>query len=433
MSAGGFKKLLVVQVAGLGYEFVTRERPADLIGCPIRALEPVFPGLTCTAQATLRTGLPVARHGLPSNGFFDPVVRKPFFWEQSSALVSGARFWAPFRAKGGTVGMTFFQQSLGESVDLSLSPAPIHTHGGGLVEACHSQPSELYARLARFAGRAFRLRQYWGPLASVKSSEWIADAMCGLLSAPDAPDLLMTYLPGLDYDLQRFGPEDPRSSRAWHCVKAELERLAAAARTNGYEVVIFGDYAITPVTQGAFFPNRLLRETGYFATRDVRGRTYPDFHVSKAFALVDHQLAIVHCEDAAVRETVRRLFLGQPQVDEVLDPAQMKVRGLDHPRSGDLLLVASPGAWFAYPWWSDAREAPDYAVHVDIHNKPGFDPCELFFGRHPFHISTDTSRIRGTHGRAGHGCETVLVSTFPLQATTLPELSDQLRDWLIAF
>ena len=42
-------------------------------------------------------------------------------------------------------------------------------------------------------------------------------------------------------------------------------------------------------------------------------------------------------------------------------------------------LLAEPDAWFAYPFWLDDRHAPDYARTVDIHRKPGYDPCELFF------------------------------------------------------
>src|SRR5262249_19015782 len=30
------------------------------------------------------------------------------------------------------------------------------------------------------------------------------------------------------------------------------------------------------------------------------------------------------------------------------------------------------------PFWLDDRSAPDYARTVDIHRKPGYDPCELF-------------------------------------------------------
>jgi len=53
--------------------------------------------------------------------------------------------------------------------------------------------------------------------------------------------------------------------------------------------------------------------------------------------------------------------------------------GLNHPRSGELVVLSEPDAWFAYPFWEDDRDAPDYARTVDIHRKPGYDPCELFF------------------------------------------------------
>jgi hypothetical protein len=52
---------------------------------------------------------------------------------------------------------------------------------------------------------------------------------------------------------------------------------------------------------------------------------------------------------------------------------------LRHERAGELVLLAAPDAWFAYPFWLDDRQAPDYARTVDIHRKPGYDPCELFF------------------------------------------------------
>ena len=417
------KKLLLIQTAGLGYDFAMRNGVREIGGVAVRPMQPVFPALTCTAQATLRTGLTPAQHGLPANGFFDATLRKPWFWEQSAALVQGPRIWEAFRGRGGTVALAFFQQSLGESVDQLVSPAPIHTHGGGLRMSCYSKPDDLYARMARSAGRPFRLRHYWGPLASVKGSEWIADAVAALLAAPDAPDLCITYLPGLDYDLQRFGPHHPKSVKALAVVRRELERLFAAARANGYEAVAFGDYAITEVTGGAVFPNRALHAAGLFAVRRVGGLSYPDFYQSAAYALPDHQIAMVTCFDPAALRSL-------DGVAQVLDRAGQAACGVDHPRSGDLLLVARPGRWFAYPWWQDAREAPDYARHVDIHNKPGYDPCELFFGRTPFSVSLDTAKIKGTHGLAGPGCGAALLSTLPLKSDSLIELASSLREWL---
>lgn len=424
------KKLLLIQTAGLGFDFATRNGAREIGGLEARPLQPVFPALTCTAQASLRTGLPPARHGMPANGFFDPLLRKPWFWEQSAALVQGPRIWDAFRGRGGTVALAFFQQSLGESVDLLVSPAPIHRHGGGMLMGCYSQPADFIERLTHFAGRPFRLCRYWGPFASVKSSEWVADAVSGLLAAPDAPDLCLTYLPGLDYDLQRFGPRHPKSVKALSVVRNELERLVAAARANGYEAVAFGDYAITEVTGPAVFPNRALREAGLFSVRAIGHMSYPDFYRSAAYALPDHQVAMVTCFDPAALPRVAEVLRSLDGVAQVLDRTRQAAFGVDHPRAGDLLLVARPGRWFAYPWWSDAHEAPDYARHVDIHNKPGYDPCELFFGRTPLSVSLDTTRIKGTHGLAGAGCETALFSTLPLKSDTLSELACAIRAWL---
>ncbi len=50
------------------------------------------------------------------------------------------------------------------------------------------------------------------------------------------------------------------------------------------------------------------------------------------------------------------------------------------PTAGDLVLVAEPDAWFQYYWWDDRADAPPDATEMDIYAKPGFDPCELFFG-----------------------------------------------------
>lgn len=424
------KKILVIQVAGLGFDFAVRHGVREIAGRAVRPQRPVFPAVTCTAQATLRTGELPAAHGMLANGFFDPVMRKPWFWEQSSGLIAGPRIWDAFRDRGGTVALAFFQQSLGERVDALVSPAPIHRHGGGMIMGCYSRPDDFADRLIRLAGRPFRLHQYWGPLASVKSSEWIAEAVSGLLASPDAPDLCLAYLPGLDYDLQRFGPDHPKAVKALAAVREELERLFAAARANGYEAIAFGDYAIENVTTGAVFPNRALRDAGLFSVRDVRGMAYPDYYQSQAFALVDHQVAMVTCFDPAARPQVADTLRKLDGVGQVLDREEQIAPGVAHPRAGDLLLVAQPGAWFAYPWWTDLREAPDYAGHVDIHNKPGYDPCELFFGRTPFCVSQDTTKVRGTHGLVGHGCETALVSTCSFTSDSLVEFARELRDWL---
>ena len=100
---------------------------------------------------------------------------------------------------------------------------------------------------------------------------------------------------------------------------------------------------------------------------------------SRAFAVCDHQLAHVYVHDAADIEPRPRPLAAEPGVARVLVGEERAELGLDHPRSGELVLLSEPDAWFAYPFWLDDRDAPDYARTVDIHRKPGYDPCELFF------------------------------------------------------
>lgn len=420
-------KTLVILAAGLGWNLIEKHRPVTRL-----AFRPVSPGplsLTCPAQATLRTGLPPSRHGIVASGWFHRDLARPFFWEQSAALVHGRRIWDDARTAGQTVGMAFFQQSLGEALDLVISPKPIHRHHGGILMDCYTRPEPLYAELCADLGRRFDLFHYWGPLARASVGRWIAEAVQLLLSRPDAPDHLFVYLPSLDYDQQRFGPDSPKTAAALTETLAQIDRLVAAAERQARDWLLTGDYAIEAVTapDGAVFPNRLLRQAGLFHTRETARMLYPDFFTSRAFAIADHQIAHVHVPDPADLPRVRELLASREGIGEILDrPAQIE-RDLHHPdRSGDLLLLAAPGRWFAYPWWTDPRQAPDYAAHMDIHNKPGFDPCELFFGFPPPHTSRKTEKIRGTHGRSGPGHDVAAAGLFP-EARSFAELASALH------
>ena len=408
------RRLLIVQAAGLGYDFLRQYHGTAWQGLTFHPLETVFPAVTCTAQAGFRTATAVSAHGMAGNGFYDRDLKRAFFWEQSSALVAGPRIWDAFRARGKRVALLFWQQSLGEAVDFLLSPAPIHRHGGGLTESVYSRPAGLYDSLCRRIGSRFRLHHYWGPLASPRASDWIARATAALLSdASHAPDLCLTYLPALDYDLQRHGPDHPRSRRALTALLGQLDELKRATDAFGYDLLVFGDYAIGPVHQ-PLYPNRVLRQHGFFQTRPIGRTQYPDFPTSDAVAIVDHELAHVYLRPGADAAAIAATLRAIDGVDRVLDRAAQQSAGLAHPRSGDLLMLARPGCWFAYPWWTEPGEAPDYASHVDIHNKPGYDPCELFLGWPPLSVGRNPLRIRGSHGRTGPDRRAAWASTCAL-------------------
>ncbi|MBQ7251592.1 MAG: alkaline phosphatase family protein [Kiritimatiellae bacterium] len=412
-------KHLIVSVAGLGFADVLRHWEGRLGGLSFRPAESVFPAVTCTAQASFRTGLLPREHGMVSNGVFLRSLLRPSFWEQSAALVRGPRIWEAARRAGRTVGILFWQQSLGEAADVVVSPAPIHKHGGGTILGCSVRPAELGAKLEASFG-AFPLFRYWGPLASSK----IGDAVAGYAEAVARgadPDDLFVYLPTLDYDLQRFGPEDARAGKAFAAAASQLSRLAALAEKAGAEFTAFGDYAITQVTAPPAFPNRLLREKGFFLTRGVKGMAYPDIFFSKAFAMADHEIAHVYVRNPGDVAAVADLFRASGEYAEVAERTPSAEWGAA--TAGEILLVAKEGSWCAYPWWTDPREAPDFAGHVDIHNKPGYDPCELFFERglrFPPPTARDASRIRGTHGRK---CGIAWASTCVKDAESLVALA----------
>jgi predicted AlkP superfamily pyrophosphatase or phosphodiesterase len=423
----GRKRLLVIEVAALG-------RTLSWAGPTLRLTQSVFPALTCPVQASFRTASAPGVHGVVANGVFLRELRKTSFWEQSAALVRGERIWRGFRARGGRVAMLFWQQSLGEDVDIVLSPAPIHKHHGGMIQDCYSQPAGLYDRLARRLG-PFKLRQYWGPLASARVGDWIAEATVAVLDDADlAPDLCLTYLPTLDYDLQRSEACEAGSETApWPAAARQLDRLFHAARDRGYHVLVLGDYRIARVS-GAAFPNRALRQAGLMQTRNVRGMLYPDLYSSRAFAMVDHEVAHVYVRNEADVPVAAETLRACDGIGDVFDRAAQQDRGVAHANAGELVLVARERTWFAYPWWRDRAEAPDYACHVDIHSKPGYDPCELFFGWPPPAVSQDPARVRGSHGRTGAGREVAWAATFELGAepTDLVKLAAGVKQWLDA-
>jgi predicted AlkP superfamily pyrophosphatase or phosphodiesterase len=420
------RKLLIVEVAGLSHDF-------EIAGFQSQSIQSVFPAVTCTVQASFRTASYPSMHGMIANGRFYRKLGRPMFWEQSARLVEGERIWTNFRSRGKHIGMVFWQQSLGETVDLILSPAPIHKHHGGMIQDCYSKPSGLYASLCRKIGRPFKLQHYWGPLASWKVGEWIVEAVSEILADPAlAPDLLFSYLPSLDYDLQRKDPEQsPKSFKTFDMVKKQLLRLIHSATSNGYDVLIFGDYHIAPVS-GAVSPNLLLRKAGLLSVRHIKKMAYPDFYASWAFAMADHEIAHVYIRDKNDIPSVKNMLEGLPGISAVLDGEAQATVNLHHKNSGELVLVAEPGKWFAYPWWTEKGEAPEFASHVDIHNKPGYDPCELFFGWPPGSVSRNTDRIHGSHGRVGPGRHVTWASTFELDGnpSDLIELAAKVRLWL---
>jgi predicted AlkP superfamily pyrophosphatase or phosphodiesterase len=223
----------------------------------------------------------------------------------------------------------------------------------------------------------FPLRNFWGPGASIESSRWIAAAAKRVLDRYRSR-LTLVYVPHLDYDFQRFGPDDPRSEAAFVEVDDLVGDLLDFFADRQIEPVLVGEYGIEAVD----FPvaiNRHLREAGFLTVRDERGRDMIDFANSRAFAIADHQIAHIYVQAPADLSAVMELCSDVPGVADAFAREKQIMADIGHDRSGDLVLVARPGAWFTYDFWLEDGRAPDFARTVDIHRKPGYDPRELFF------------------------------------------------------
>ena len=365
-------------------------------------LTPVFPALTLPAQSSLATGTYPNAHGIVANGFFSRERLEVSFWDQYRSLVNGTPFWERVKQQRPdiTTAVLFWQNSLYGQADIIMTPKPIHGHHG-MIQWCYSKPVGLYEQVVEEIG-PFDLFHYWGPFASPKSSRWIVDAAISVMRR-HRPDVMMIYLPLLDYASQKYGPNDPAVYRDLEIIDELIGKflydVKDAATDDEATVVVLSEYSLSAVS-GHVAINNALRDNGFLAVREIEGREYLDVEMSGAFAMVDHQIAHVYCRNEAVGP-VKALLSAIDGVDIVLDRAAQAAFHIDHPRSGELVALAAANRWFSYYWWTDADKAPDFADTVDIHRKPGYDPLELFLEEGRMAISQDTTLIKGSHGLAG--------------------------------
>jgi predicted AlkP superfamily pyrophosphatase or phosphodiesterase len=241
----------------------------------------------------------------------------------------------------------------------------------------YTKPGELRDELTHKLG-SFPLFKFWGPAADISCSRWITNATLHVLGK-HAPTLTLVYLPHLDYNLQRLGPDLtlPRLCQDLQEVDALAGELIEEAERTGRRVIVLSEYGITRVSE-AIDINRVLRREKLLSVREELGRELLDPGASAAFAVVDHQLAHVYVSDAARVDEVKALIASVPGIERVLTRAEQRAIGLDHERSGELVAISRADRWFTYYYWLDPACAPDFATTVDIHRKPGYDPVELF-------------------------------------------------------
>lgn len=411
---------LVVGLSPRDLEHMPKLKALSLTGFAA-PLEPVFPALTCSVQATLLTGLAPDQTGIVGNGWYFKDLCEVKFWHQSNCLVRGEKLWETARKHDPKIktAKLFWWYNMHSSADYSVTPRPAYLVDGRKIPDIYTQPPGLRTRLNQQLGR-FPLFQFWGPATTIASTQWIVDCALSVLET-EKPELTLVYLPHLDYNLQRLGPGDLRLVQDFQEIDEQVGRLIQFAEAKSYDLVVVSEYGITKVDR-PIHVNRILRDNGLIRTQLLLDRwELLDCGACEAFSVADHQIAHVYVKNAKTIPKVAQILEQVPGIETVLYGSQRKQLSMTHPRAGDILLLADERSWFTYYYWENEAKAPDFARCVDIHKKPGYDPAELFFDpQRSFvkaHIAmrwlqkilgfrssidvigTDASLVKGSHGR----------------------------------
>lgn len=421
-------KVCLINVVGLTPKLLPHAPNISAIGSSNPLKGPV-PAVTCTSQATMLTGQTPRQHGIVGNGWYFRDTAEIRFWQQANSLVQGEKLYEGFETA-----KMFWWFNQNAPVRWSATPKPHYGCDGSKVfDILDRTGCNLTQKLGAFPFHAF-----WGPKAGLASSEWIAQATATVMRE-NRPHLTMVYLPHLDYDFQRYEKHLPeRVAEVDRCVKTVLD---ACQEINAQPVVV-SEYGLIPVSKPIHI-NRILREAGYLEVRDGPFGEMLLPGESAAFAVSDHQVAHVYVRDENRREDVRKLLRSVPDIQAVLDPAELE---LDHARSGELIALSNSDAWFTYYYWIKDDRAPDFAPTVDIHRKPGYDPVELFMTSMPrvmyrlaqkklgFRykmdvIPLDATLVRGSHGLPNPSPDGAVV-VGPTPPNNMTEIKSYIRDLL---
>ncbi|MEW4454409.1 nucleotide pyrophosphatase/phosphodiesterase family protein [Bremerella sp. JC817] len=365
-------------------------------------LVPSFPAVTLSVETNIMTGTLPVDHGVVANGWYDRAKGEVELWTMGNEAIEQPQIWDILKKHNAdlTSAVWFPMLSKRCKADYVCMPAPVHNPDGSESLWCYTRPTEYYGDLLAEYGH-FPLKFFWGPLASIPSTIWISDTAV-LTAKKHKPNFFYIYLPHLDYQAQKLGPDSEAAMKSVAELDAVLgEMFAGLKEAYGEEVLILvaSEYTIVPVDHVAY-PNRVLREAGLLQVNSGEEGETIDYPGSSAFAVADHQVSHVYVKDAdeATIQKVVELFQGTEGIAEVLAGSDRGKYFLEHANSGDVILVSSANSWQAYYYWLDDAAAPKFARTVDIHRKPGYDPVELHVDMATKSIPLDATLVKGSHG-----------------------------------
>lgn len=279
---------------------------------------------------------------------------------------------------------------------------------------------KLVRLFSEVPGRQRAPDELWGPgrasaagrdPATGYAYDWAAmDAFLALTSRVE-PDLAVVNLADVDRTEHRFGPESPQAARAVKGADAQIGRLIDVLKAKGRwsRSVLFvtSDHGATPV--------RPLRERPYpvisFGRELLRAR------VRGVVAVGDGSVEHIYLDPSPGAQLspeqertlagVRSLALATAGVAEALYRRPSSLGGptilsrhpdwhLDHPRTGDLFLVAARGFHFVDPF------RPSEAALLGDHGGPGDRAV-------PFVVAGGFPQLGRGRGRKGPGAASAVV------------------------
>lgn len=407
----------------------------------IAPVRPMLPAVTTTVQSTYVTGKRVSDHGIVANGWYNRELAEVHMWKQSNHLVRGEKLWDVLRAEhpGFTTAKLFWWYNMYSTADYTITPRPIYRADGGKVFDIYTHPSDIRERVKKDLGD-FPFPAFWGPMSGIDSTKWIADS-AKWVEEKHWPNLSLVYLPHLDYNLQRLGPDDPAIAADLLALDKIVGNLIDFYRNRAIRLIILSEYGIVPVSKPVHL-NRVFRRKGWITVREELGGEILDCGASRAFAIADHQVAHIYVNDPTILEEVKQVCLETEGVENVIDSVWKASIGIDHQRAGEFVAVSKADSWFTYYYWVDDARAPDFARCVDIHRKPGYDPVELFIDptlKHPklallkrlakkkmgFRMLMDVIPLDATLVKGSHGRPPDSILDWPILAGDFPHLETQ--------
>jgi hypothetical protein len=349
---------------------------------------PPFPSTAAAASATLLTGVGPDRHGIIGDAYFDRALGRVVGRPYQDDDVGAPKVWDRLaEQRPGARTLAWFTPSLrGAAVDRAAWIEP----ESGLA----TEPPALAAALEQAHGPypAPRVDPSGEPLR-LAATRWILESAAAQIRQSQ-PDLAIVRVPYLGQVARRFGPDSAQAGRAVLELQGILGPFLASLAPET-TILVVTESVSTPVTE-AIYPNLVLRGLGLLEFVPAPGGGLDiDPSASAAFAVADHQLAHIYVNEPSVSATIASAFMGPDEdgVASVTSGPRRSRLGLDHPRCGDIVLVARPDHYFGPGPGCPDRSLPRAGLARRAGSEPRVPGSDRLFAAWP-------RRQSGSPGRA---------------------------------